>query len=161
MAPRSCRQVELSDLEGHFKVHYDGDYMFDVLSEKTGDNPKSLPKNTASEPLRFKFIPKQGHKELPSWFNGRKVQRIEKWGAPYFAYTTVVDGESWIASTTGAGKKIRWICCRNADDRCVWTRVANSARSLFPRTSPSKGARTINKVKRNNKAAAKKSRKKQ
>lgn len=142
-------------LTGHFNVHYDGDHHFDVCCTPTSTricavkSVKDLKKNKSCTPLRFTFEPKAGDKALPRWVgNGKKSRTlvdIEQVGAPYFGFTCVVDGEAYCGmndlnsgkSGVGPGDRIKWVCCRNGDDLCVWTRIGSRKKASIKK-SPAK-----------------------
>lgn len=127
-------------LKGVFRVHYNGDYRFNVKCEVSGDNaPKNGPKaNESWTPLVFTQLPRDGEDKVEEWAEimfGGSID-IEQWGKPYDSFTCCVDGYAYLA-VRDSPDQICWVCCRDGDDLCIWTRKKN-ATSQKKRAHPSK-----------------------
>jgi len=125
-AKKRFQPVKLPWLEGNFSAFYPypSNPTFAIESVSTGRKiPKRIPFNVSVNPLKFYFHkPGTDIDNLPKSRRGVESVEIEMWGAPYKAFTCVVDNQSYIA-TANAPDRIVWICCENGDNLCEWRRM--------------------------------------
>lgn len=120
------------------------------------DRTKKLPKNVSITTLQFKFLPRTGESKLDRWILKEKNPvDIERWGLPYGSYTCVVSGFAYVPIAVNRNK-IRWMCCSDGDDLCVWNRISTtkknrsvvkkkSSTSMKKTSTPISGKKTVRK----------------